>query len=61
MSLTHDEVIRIQCEVMSGQPWENRTDRVPDTDEAHAMWDRIAADVARIVARGHVVDVPWDL
>ena len=59
--LTHEQVIRIAAEVSSGQPWENRTSAVPDTDEAHDMWDRIAANVADIVARGHSVDLPHEL
>ena len=59
--LTHEQVIRIAAEVSSGSSWDERTDQVPDTAEAREMWDRIAANVADIVARGHSVDLPHEL
>jgi hypothetical protein len=60
-TLSHDQVIRIAAEVSSGSSWEQRTDQVPDTAEAHDMWDRITANVAGIVARGNSVDLPHEL
>ena len=61
MTLDMQQVSRIQVEVMSGRAWEQRTDAVPGTDEAHQMWDKIAADIAQGEAKGWVADVPSEL
>lgn len=39
MTLSHEQVIRIQVEVMTHQIWEDHTNAIPDTDEAHALGD----------------------
>ncbi len=60
MTLSVELVARMQCEVMSGSTWEQRTARVPDTPEARDMWDRLTIAVAEHVAAGHRVDVLSD-
>lgn len=61
MTLDMEQVIRMQVEIMNGRTWENHTAAVPNTDEAHEMWDKIAADTAAGKAKGWVAEVPNEL
>ena len=61
MTLEMEQVIRIQVEIMLGHSWENHTDRVPDTPEAHKLWDEIAADIEQATAKGYTIDIPNEM
>ena len=61
MTLEMDQMIRMQVEIMNGRTWECHSDEVPDSDEAHQMWDKIAADSAAGEAKGWAADIPNEL
>ena len=46
---------------MNGRTWENHAAAVPNTDEAHEMWEKIAANIAAGEAKGWVAEVPNEL
>ena len=54
--MTHEQVIRMQVEIMNGRTWETRTDAVPD--EAHEIWGQIAAELAQGEANGWLAEIP---
>lgn len=60
MTLSVEQVARMQAEAQSGSTWERRSAQVPDTAEALELWARIAARVADVVAAGGRVDVLSD-
>jgi len=58
MTLPMEQVIRIQVEIMQGYTWANHTPAVPDTEEAHVLWDKIAADIEQALAKGYTIEIP---
>lgn len=51
-----DRITRLCRDVVSGRAKE---DCVRDDEEAEA-WDDLVEDVAKIHAKGGIVDIPWD-
>ncbi len=58
MTLPQEQVIRMQVEIMQGRTWETRTAAIPASEEAEAMWGRMAADIQQAVAQGLTIDIP---
>lgn len=61
MTLSMEQVIRIQVEIMNGQSWESRNPAVPGTAEAHELWDSIAADIKQAIAKGYTIEIPNEM
>lgn len=51
----------MQLDLMLGRTWADRSAGIPDTPEARATWDRIAAQLAEGQARGWVAEIPGEV
>ncbi len=61
MTLTVEQLARMQCEVQRGATWQQRTAQVPDTAEARELWDRIPLRSPSMSLPGtHTLDVLSD-
>ena len=55
-----EDLERITIEITLGWKWGDPRSRVPGTPEHLEKWERLATQVADIIERGHIVDLPGD-
>ena len=56
--VTSDDLIRMTVDILLGRTWVTRSRSIPDGPEHRKSWDRIAAQIAEIIANGQTVDIP---
>ena len=59
--VTCDEVIQMAHEITLGYAWGDPRSRTPDTPEHRASWDALVVEIAAIKARGHIVELPFEI
>ena len=58
--ITSEMLTRMTIEITLDYVWGDPRSQVPATEEHKKAWDKISAEVRAIVARGHVVEIPFD-